>query len=90
MIRAKISSSFFLLWSVRAFWWGEGEKEKRRRRKKEEEKKRRRRNPGMEFMFGTSLLFGTLVYVGMEPIYGFVGYETTLTLYLSMFGLGKP
>ena len=30
-------------------------------------------NPGMEFMCGTSLLFGTLVYVSMEPMYGFVG-----------------
>ena len=41
-------------------------------------------------MFGTSLLFGTLVYVGMELMYGFIGRETTLTLSLSMFGLGKP
>ena len=30
-------------------------------------------DPGLEFMFGTSLLFGTHVYVSMEPMYEFVG-----------------
>ena len=51
------------------------EKKRRRRRKKEEEKKKKIQvwNLCMKFMFGTSLLFGTLVYVGMEPMYGFVG-----------------
>ena len=52
---------------------GRRRRRKREEKKKEKKKKRIRRNPGMEFMFGTSLLFGTLVYVGMEPMYGFVG-----------------
>ena len=51
----------------------EEEKKKRIRRKKKEEKKNKSRFGSMEFMFGTSLLFGTPVYVGMEPMYGFVG-----------------
>ena len=41
--------------------------------KKEEGKREEEENPGMEFMFGTSILFGTLVYVSMELMYGFVG-----------------
>ena len=65
-------------------------RENKKRIRKKKKKKRRRRNPSMEFMFGTSLLYGTLVYVGMELMYGFIGRETTLTLSLSMFGLGKP
>ena len=51
----------------------EGRRKKRRRRKKEEEKKKKSRFGSMEFMFRTSLLVGTLVYVVMEPLYEFVG-----------------
>ena len=47
------------------------EKERKEEEKERRRKKRRRRNPGleisyscMEFMFGTSLLFGTLGFVG--------------------------
>ena len=47
----------------REFQWGEREKKKKEEGRREEEE-----NPGLKFMFGTSLLFGTLVFVSMEPI----------------------
>ena len=47
----------------REFQWGEREKTKKEEGRREEEE-----NPGLEFMFGKSLLFGTLVFVSMEPI----------------------
>ena len=58
----------------------EGRRKKRRRRKKEEEKKKKIQVwkfgihvwklilVSLELWFGTSLLFGTLVFVSMKPI----------------------
>ena len=43
-------------------------KKRRRRRKKEEEKKKKSRFGTLELWLGTSLLFGTLIFVSMEPI----------------------
>ena len=45
---------------------------RKREEKKEEGRREEEENLGMKFMFGTFLLFGTLVYVSMEPMYGFV------------------
>ena len=66
-IRPKIS--IFCMGRLRHYG---GQKEKERR---EEEKKKKIQvwNFSMEFMFGTSLLFRTLIYVSMEPMYGFIG-----------------
>ena len=55
--------SHLLAFTVRALRWRKGDEKKRRRRRK----KIRRRNSSLEF------LFGTLVFVCMEPMYGFVG-----------------
>ena len=63
------------------------EKKRRRRRKKEEEKKKKIQvwNSCLE------LWFGTLVFVSMKPICMVLFVrKPTLTLFLSMFGLGKP
>ena len=68
MIRTKISH--FLALKARALRWRKREMKKKRRRKKEEEEK-------MKSRFGNHMcmefLFGTLVFVCMEPMYGFVG-----------------
>ena len=63
MIRQNVS---FWCWKVRAFRWGEREREKRRREEEEERRRKEEENLGLE------LWFGTLVFVSMEPMYGFV------------------
>ena len=42
---------------------GEGEGEKEEEKKKKEEGRREEKNPGLELWFGTSPLFGTLVWI---------------------------
>ena len=54
---------FIFSFEVRAFRWGE-----RENKKKEEGRREKEENQGLEFMFRTSLLFGTLIFVSMEPI----------------------
>ena len=54
-----------------------GRREEEEKRRREEKKRKRRRNPGLKIdigLFGSmEFMFRTLVYVGMEPMYGFVG-----------------
>ena len=66
MIRPNIS-----LFGVGRLGHFSGEKEKERReeekKKKEEGRREEEENSGLEFWFGT------LVFISMEPMYGFVG-----------------